>query len=116
MKICGIYESRVFWKGLPDKGFGQRVKECRGGKRSKQQFTVTFIHNGASKSETKPIIIRKSEKPTCRCFKGNNKSELPVEYFSHPKAWMSGEILHKIISKIDARLKSNGQSVICDRI
>ena len=47
-------------------------------------ITVTFIVNAVGKSEDKPIIIWKSEHP--RCYKGINKSELPVEYFSQPKA------------------------------
>ena len=69
--IWNLDESGVFWKALPDKGFGQKVKECKGGKKSKQRFTIAFIVNAAGKSESKPIIIWKSENP--RCFK---KSEL----------------------------------------
>ena len=104
--VWNLDETRVFWKALPDKGFGQKVKECKGGKKCKQRFTVTFIVNGVGKSEGKPIIIWKSENP--RCFKGINKSELPVEYFSQPKAWMTGEILHKVLAKIDTQLKREG--------
>ena len=124
--VWNLDESGVFWKALPDKGFGQKVKECKGGKKDKQRFTVAFIVNGAGKSETKPIIIWKSENPRCfkgikkselpvdypRCFKGIKKSELPVDYYSQPKAWMSGDILHKVLLKIDKQLKSKGRSVI----
>ena len=91
--VWNLDESGVFWQALPDKDFGQKVKLCKSGKKSKQRFTVTFIVNGAGKSESKPIVIRKSENP--RCFKGIKKSELPVEYFSQPKAWMTGHILDK---------------------
>ena len=108
--VWNLNETGVFWKALPDKGFGQKVKECKGGKKCKQRFTVTFIVNGVGKSEGKPIIIWKSENP--RCFKGINKSELPAEYFSQPKAWMTGEILHKVLAKIDTQLKREGRSVI----
>ena len=104
--VWNLDETGVFWKALPDKGFGQKVKECKGGKKCKQRFTDTFIVNGVGKSEGKPIIIWKSENP--RCFKGINKSELPVEYFSQPKAWMTGEILHKVLAKIDTQLKREG--------
>ena len=31
--IWNLDESGVFWKTLPDKGFGQKVKECKGGKK-----------------------------------------------------------------------------------
>ena len=41
--VWNLDESGVYWRTLPDKGFGQRVKECKGGKKSKHRFTVTFI-------------------------------------------------------------------------
>ncbi len=81
------------------------MKQCKGGKKCKQRFTVTFIVNGAGRSETKPIIIWKSEK-------GIKKSELPVKYFSQDKAWMTGDILDKILSKVNVQLRSKGQSVL----
>ena len=31
--IWNLDESGVFWRALPDKGFGQKVKECKGGKK-----------------------------------------------------------------------------------
>ena len=108
--VWNLDESGVFWKALPDKGFGERVKQCKGGKKSKQRFTVTFIVNGAGRSESMPIVIWKSENP--RCFKGIQKSMLPVEYFSQPKAWMTGKILHKILSKINIKLRRKGRSVL----
>ena len=49
---------------------------------------------------------------TLDVFKGINKSELPVEYFSQPKAWMTGEMLHKVLAKIDTQLKIEGRFVI----
>ena len=33
----------VFWRSLPVTGFGQKGKECRGGKKSKQRITVAFF-------------------------------------------------------------------------
>ena len=56
------------------------MKESKGVKKFKQRFTITFIVNGAGKSECKPIVIWKSEHP--RCFKGVKKDELPVIYDS----------------------------------
>ena len=104
-------ETEVFWKTLPDKAFGQKIKEYKAGKKCKQRFAITFIINGAGKSEGKSIVIWRLEHP--RCLKGINQSDLPVEYFSQPKAWMLGEILHKVLLfKINIQLKSKGQSVI----
>ena len=66
--VRNLDESGVFWQALPDKGFGQRLRQCKGGKKSKQRITVAFIVNAAGKSEVKPIVIWKSENP--RWFKG----------------------------------------------
>ena len=41
--IWNLDETECFWRALPDKGFSQRTKECKGGKKSKQRMTVTFI-------------------------------------------------------------------------
>ena len=57
----------------------------------------------AGKSETQPIVIGSSENPIC--FKGINKSKLPVIYFNQPKAWMTGEIMD-MFSEVNKQLKS----------
>ena len=56
--------------------------------------------------EVKPIVIWKSENP--HCFKGVRKTDLPVEYHSQPKAWVTGDVLHKVISKV----RLSGKSVL----
>ena len=79
-------------------------------KKSKHRFTVTFIVNAAGKSESKPIVIWKSANP--RCFKGIKKSDLPVEYFSQPKAWMTGDILEIVLCKLNKQLRSKDRYVL----
>jgi len=41
--IWNIDETGVFWIALPETGFGQKGKACRGGKKSKQRITVAFF-------------------------------------------------------------------------
>ena len=41
------------------------------------------------------------------CFKKVNKSQLPVQYFSQEKSWMTGDILDHILA-----LGANGRSVL----
>ena len=108
--IWNIDETGCFWRALPDKGFGQRAKECKGGKKCKQRTTVAFIVNAAGGSESMPIVIWKSEKPWC--FKGVTKSQLPVLYFNQKKAWMTGDILDQILLKLNRTLRSNSRSVL----
>ena len=75
-------ETDIFWRALPDKGFGER-KACK----------LWIICTSGMKE--KPIAIAKSENP--RCLKGFDKSLLPVTYFSQKKAWMTGEILRPFL-------------------
>ena len=89
--IFNLDETGCFWRALPERGFGQKGKQCKGGKKSKCRFTVSFLVNAAGEKET-PVVIWTSEKP--RCFRGFDISRLPVKYYHQKKAWMSGEILN----------------------
>ena len=41
--IWNMDESGCFFKALPDKGLIEKGKEAKGGKRSKQRFTIAFF-------------------------------------------------------------------------
>jgi len=97
-------------KALPEVGLGQKARQCKGGKKSKQRVTVCFIVNAAGGKESLPIVVWRSANP--RCFKGVNKSKLPVLYYNQSKSWMTGEILSDVLSKVNARLKRKGWSVL----
>ena len=55
------------------------------------------------------LEIRKS-----KCFKGIDKTKLPVQYFSQPKGWMTliGEIIDRVLSKWNWKLRSTGRSIV----
>ena len=109
MRISGTsMKLLVFWKALPDHGFGKRGSQCKGGKKVKQRVTIALIANADGEKEA-AIVIWKSENP--RCFKGIDRSNLPVRYFSQPKGWMTGEILDKVLSKLNRQLRSKGRSI-----
>ena len=74
--IWNMDEIGVFWRALPDRGFGQKGKQCKGGKKSKHRITVAFFVS-ASGIKEKPIVIWKSKNP--RCLKNFMKSVLPVK-------------------------------------
>ena len=71
--IWNMDETGLFWKALPDRGFGVKGKQCRGGKKSKQRFTVAFFVTASGKKE-KPIVIWKAENPRCSSHVVNNSS------------------------------------------
>ena len=107
--IWNLDETGCFWRALPEHGFGRKGLECKGGKKAKQRFTIALIANAAGGKET-PIVIWKAEKP--RCFKGIDTSKLPVKYFSQTNAWMSGEILDAVLTKLNRRLSSSRSVVL----
>lgn len=107
--IMNLYETGFFWQALPDRGFGQQGKECKGGKKSKKRLTAAFIVSAAGKKE-KPVVICKSENP--QCFERFDKSLLPVDYFSHKKAWMTGEIMESVLTKLNHSYAATDRKVL----
>lgn len=103
--IYNLDETGFFWRGLPETGFGIKGKACHGGKKSKERLTVVAIVNADGEKE-KPIVIWKSSKP-----RGVNISTLPVHYYSQPKAWMTGELLDTILTKLNGKFASQSRNV-----
>ena len=54
--IWNMNETELFWKPLSDFVFGLKGKECVGGKKSKQSFTVAIFVTASGKEE-KPVVI-----------------------------------------------------------
>ena len=68
-----------------------------------------MISNAAGGKEVASVIW-KSKKP--RCFKDIFVSKLPVKNFSQSNAWMSGEILDELLTKVNHQLSFSSQFVI----
>ena len=45
-------ETGCFLRGLPDKGFSMKGKQCKGGEKCKQRMMVALFVNAASEKET----------------------------------------------------------------
>lgn len=67
---------------------------------------MAFFVSAAGKKEFKPVVIWKSEK------KELNKSDLPVNYFSQKKAWMTGEIMDAVLTKLNRQLSSTDRHIL----
>ena len=107
--VFNLDETGCFWRALPDRGFGQKGKQCKGGKRSKCRFTIAFLVNADGEKET-PIVIWTSATP--RCFRGFDVSRLPVKYYHQKNAWMSGEILVSYLTTFNQKMRSQRRSVL----
>ena len=106
--IYNLDEMGCFWRALPDHGLAQKGKQCKGGKKSKQRFTIAFLVNAAGDKET-PIVVWTSENP--RCFRGFDKNSLPVRYHHQKKAWMTGDILDSVLTAFNLKMRTQGRSV-----
>lgn len=42
---------------LPDKGFGMKGKQCKGGKKSKRRVTFALFVNAAGDKETPVVVV-----------------------------------------------------------
>ena len=72
-------ESACFFRALPERTLADAVRQCKVGKKAKQQIILDFTVNAAGGKEV-PIVIGKAATP--RCFKGlkNKKNSLGVPY------------------------------------
>ena len=107
--IWNLDETGWFWHALPEHGFGEKGSLCKGGRKAKQRFTITLVANAAGGKKC-AIVIWKAERP--RCFKGVDMSKLPVQYFSQSNAWMTGEILDRVLTKLNHCLSSCLHSIV----
>ena len=107
--IWNLDETGLFWKALPDKGFAEKASKCKGGKKIKVRITVALIVDALGETQ-RPIVIGMSANP--RCFKNVKKDQLPVDYYSQKKAWMTGEILNDVLLKINRRLQVSKRSIL----
>ena len=95
--IWNIDETGCFWKTLPDKGLGQRARQCKGGEKSKQRVTVCFVVYTAGKQECPPLLSGGQQIPTAL-------GELTNPSFLCFITWMTAEILGDVLSKINRKL------------
>ena len=109
-----IWETGLCFRALPDQGFAEKSRSCKGEKKSKQRVSkqrVTIaLFVSASGHKEKPVFIWKSENPRCLC--GFDKSHLPVTFYSQSKAWMSGEILEDVLTKLNRRLTKSNRNIL----
>ena len=110
--IWNMDESGCLFKALLDAGLVQKGKQAKGGKKSKQRFTIAFFVSGAGQKIDQPIAIWKSKLP--RCFKGLRDPSRPgnVHYFTNSKSWMTSEISETVLYKLNRKLVFENRKVI----
>ena len=120
-ELCQDYEPRnilnldelgLCFKALPEKGLAEKTKKSKGGKKSKQRMTVTFIVASDGSFVFGPTVIWRSKLP--RCFKSLKDASRPmsVHYFSNKKAWMNFDIMESILQRLERRINQEKRKVI----
>ena len=98
-------QTGLFWHALPDRGFGQKSKSCKGGGKSKQRITVAFFVSASGQNE-KPVVIWISE--NARCMQ-TFVCQFPI---TAKKAWLTGEILEAVLTNLNCRLSSLNRKIL----
>lgn len=102
--IWSMDTTGLFWQALPDRGFREKAKKCKGGRDSKHRITVAFFVTGGGEKE-KPVIV-------CTEWKNPASAHLPVDYFTQKVAWMTAELMKSILTKLNQRLLSSKRSIV----
>ena len=92
-----------YYRALPDESLSEKVKKCRGGKKSKEPLTVAFFVSTTGERR-KSVVIGKYANP--RCLKNISKDDLPRQYLNQQKAWMTSDILHKLLGQFNSSFKA----------
>lgn len=58
--IFNADETSLFFKALPNKSYVLNKEECKGGKHSKERFTVLLCSNWSGNEKLKPLVIGKT--------------------------------------------------------
>ena len=106
--IFNFDETGLFYQLMPDKTLKFKNETCSGGKLSKQRITFLVGANLNGTEKVKLLVIGKSKKP--RAFK--NIKNLPVDYTSNKKAWMTSEIFTSILIKWDLELQKQKRKIV----
>ena len=75
-------------------------------------MTIAFIVSATGGKVTEPIVIWKSKIPRCFRYLEDKSRPANIHYFSNEKSCMNTDIIVKILSMLDAKMKSQNRNVI----
>ena len=105
--IYNADETGLFYRLMPDRTLEFKKVDCHGGKQSKERITALVCANMSGTDKVPLFVLGKAANP--RCFK--NVKSLPTQYDSNAKAWMTGEIFTKWVTKFDKKCQRQRRKV-----
>ena len=110
--ILNIDESGCFFKAQLSKGFAQKRKKSKGGKKSKQRITVAFFVSADREKVGKPIVIWQNKTPRCFQLASATDKLSEVMHFADSKSSMQVEIMEKFLETLNRQMVKEERNVI----
>lgn len=106
--IYNAEEVGLFYDLTPDTIHKHKEQKCLKGELHDKRLTVFLCANMSGTDKRKLLIIGSSTRPSGF----ENVQQLPVDYFSNPKAWMTSQIFTSYIHKWDTEIRLKERRII----
>ena len=110
-------ETALFYKSLPHRTYCFDGDKPAGSAKCKDRLTLLIITNMDGSDHRKLSVIGKSKTPRClqKKYKMQVK-DMSVDWYASKNAWMTGEIHHKIMSKLNNEMRLSNCHIlyVCD--
>ena len=110
-------ETALFYKSLPHRTYYFDGDKPAGSAKCKDRLTLLIITNMDGSDHRKLSVIGKSKMPHClqKKYKMQVK-DMSVDWYASKNAWMTGEIHHQIMSKLNNEMRLSNRHIlyVCD--
>ncbi|CAM4823844.1 unnamed protein product [Rotaria magnacalcarata] len=103
-------ETGLFRYSLPNRSLVTVKETCKGGKRSKERFTVLLCTNMTGTDKLQPLLIGKAAKP--RCFKNLSMKQLPVIWRWNRTSWMTASLFGEWLASINNSMIKQNRKIL----
>ena len=106
-------ETALFYKSLPHRTYCFDGDKPAGSAKCKDRLTLLIITNMDSSDHRKLSVIDKSKTPHClqKKYKMQVK-DMSVDWYASKNAWMTGEIHHQIMSKLNNEMRLSNRHIL----
>ena len=109
-------ETALFYKSLPHRTYCFDGDKPAGSAKCKDRLTLLIITNMDGSDHRKLSVIGKSKTPRCLQKYKMQVKDMSVDWYASKNAWMTGEIHHQIMSKLNNEMRLSNRHIlyVCD--
>ena len=110
-------ETALFYKSLPHRTYCYDGDKPAGSTKRKDRITLLMITNMDGSDHRKLAVIGKAKTPRCLMQKYKmGVKDMAVDWYASKNAWMTGEIHHQIMTKLNNQMKLANRHIlyVCD--